>query len=179
MKIEVSRYYLDKCTRFADEQLETSKHLYAYRGESRIDKIREDIIVGKLGECAAYQYLDYLGFKVSRPDFKIYKGRRKSFDADFSCENGLFHVKSQSEVSRKRYGASWLVQRKDPMLQNPEENEYFLFITVSGRECEILGLVPVADIVDNGLLEECRVPSYRHTKYALYFENIEKKLLGD
>ena len=52
MKIKISKYNYNKCVDFANKQLKTSAKLYAYRGESKKEKIVYDIIVGKLAELA-------------------------------------------------------------------------------------------------------------------------------
>ena len=53
MIIKLSKYHLNKCEKFADDQLKGSAKLYAYRGESSKLKMREDIIIGKLAEVGA------------------------------------------------------------------------------------------------------------------------------
>lgn len=174
MYITLNKYYFNKCAKFADAQLETSKNLYTYRGEHRLSKMREDIILGKLGEIAAYKYLKKRGFEVNKPDFEIYKGRRKSFDADLSTKCGkLVHVKSQSYVSMVRYGASWLMQKSDKLISAPKDKEYVLMVTLRGLEAEVLGVVSALDLVDSELYNTPKVQRYAKTKVALYFDEIK------
>jgi len=71
MRVIVSEYGYNKCVDFADKQLKTSADLYKYRGESNRDKIRDDIIVGKLAELGVQKFL-----KSSKPDFTIMKEER-------------------------------------------------------------------------------------------------------
>ena len=106
MYLKLSRYYFDKCSEFAQKQLDTSKDLYAYRGEHRLSKMKEDIIIGKLGEIAAYKYLRNKGYEINKPDFEIYEKQRKSFGADLITNCGKkVHVKSQGYESMVRYEA--------------------------------------------------------------------------
>lgn len=174
MKIKLSKYYLDKCTEFAHSQIEGSKQLYAYRGEHNINKMIDDIIVGKAGECAVHRYLTDKGMYCTRPDFKIYKAKRKSYDADLYCEDLTVHVKSQSVLSSKRYGSSWLFQRRDNLLNTEDRKEFMAFTKVNGREVDILGVVRAIDIQD--LFGECSVPRYRATKVALYWDEVKENL---
>ena len=174
MKIKISKYYLDKCRDFAEKQLKGSKDLYAYRGEHNLEKMLEDIVVGKLGECAVYKYLSDRGLYCTRPDFKIYEAKRKSFDADLFCENCPVHVKSQSVLSSKRYGSSWLFQKSDSLLKCDTTQEFMAFTKVDGDEVDILGIVRAIDIQD--LYGECAVFRYRKTKVALYWDEVKSTL---
>lgn len=171
-KVKISKYYLQKCLEFADLQVEGSKNLYAYRGESRVDKIISDIVIGKTAEVGVMTYLKNLGYGCSKPDFSIYERQRKSFDADLYTDCGLqIHVKAQGLVSHKRYGASWLLQKSDKITSKPSTKDYMIMVLVDGQDCTILGVCRVADIVP--CLGEPRVPSYRHTKKALYLEDLK------
>lgn len=177
-KIKITKYYLDKCSKFADDQLETSKNLYRYRGEQNIKKIRQDIVIGKLGEIAVYQYLKEKGYEPNKPDFTIYDRINKSFSADILVGTRDVHVKSQGIESASRYGNSWLLQRSDKLTKSPGDEEFIAFTNVDldSVTVELLGIVKAKDIIDNNLLDECRVPRYRHTKVALYFDHIKETL---
>ena len=174
MIINVSKYYLDKCTDFANKQLETSKNLYAYRGEKNTNKMVEDIIIGKMGEVGVYTYLKDKGYDVNKPDFEIYKGRRKSYAADIISDCGIMvHVKSQSVLSRKRYGSSWLFQMNDSLITLPHASEYVILAAVEGRDVEILASLSAGDMVEYEVYEEPKVPRYRHTKRAIYLDKFK------
>ena len=108
MIIKLSKYHLNKCEKFADDQLKGSAKLYAYRGESSKIKMREDIVIGKLAEVGACKF-----FKSKKPDFTIYERSKKSYSADLKLGNMRIHVKSQSKESIRKYGHSWLFQRSD------------------------------------------------------------------
>lgn len=175
MYINLSEYYFNKCAKFADEQLKTSKSLYQYRGEHRVSKIREDIIFGKLGEVAAYQFLKKRGFSVNKPDFTIYERVNKSFAADLVTECGKqVHVKSQGFDSMMRYGASWLLQKSDKLVKNPSKDDYILMVSLRGLEANVLGIVSAKRLFDKDLFLEPRVKRYEFTKKALYFDAIKK-----
>ena len=175
MFLNISKYYFDKCVKFADAQLETSKDLYSYRGEFRLSKIREDIIIGKLGEVAAYKYLKEKGFKVNKPDFTIYDRFNKSFAADLVTNCGKqIHVKSQSFDSMMRYGSSWLMQKSDSITFAPSFNDFILMVNISKGEANVLGVVSAVDLLSKGLFEEPKVSRYARTKKAIYFDSIKR-----
>lgn len=172
MKIKISDYIYKKCVKFAEERMGGSADCYFYRGEKNKAKMLDDIIIGTLGEWGAYKFLNSIDIKVSKPDMKIYEKRRKSFDADLVSEKFKFHVKSQSVISRKRYGSSWLLQRTDKVVSSPEDGEYFILTSVVDKEVEILACIFVQDIANNDLWGECKVPRYRHSKVALYLDDL-------
>ena len=187
MLVKITQEQYDKARAFAEQRIGSSKGLYSYRGESKTEKMIEDIIVGTVGEFAAAKYLRSKGLSCTRPDLKIYEAKRKSFDADLFANESVdielninkefkIHVKSQSVKSSKRYGNSWLLQKSDKIVKSPSKNDLFLFTNVNGLEVEILGVVACKDIVSFNLLDECKVPYYRHSKHALYFNDIKEEL---
>ncbi len=177
MKIRINKYYVKKCKDFAKERMEGSSGLYKHRGEKNMIKMEQDIFIGTLAEWGAYRYLTDKGVAVSKPDMKIYTTRRKSFSADLLNDDFRFHIKSQSKVSADRYGMSWLLQKTDRILDRPEPDEHFIFTRVDGDEVEIMGVVKVLDIVEEGLIGEPKIPRYRYSKKALYFDDIAKSEL--
>lgn len=172
-KIKLTKAVIEKCEDFAEKRVGGSVDEYKRRGEKRNTKIYQDILLGCAGEFAAYKYLSSCGVRVNKPDLEIYDVKNKSFDADLLSPKYTFHVKSQGEQSRKRYGCSWLLQRRDKVVADPSEHEYFIFTSVELPYVEILGVVKCKDIKDNDLYGECRVPSYRNTKVALYLDELQ------
>ena len=85
-EIKISDYYMKKIVKFANERVGLSKDLYAKRGESKVEKMIHDIIIGTMGEFAVYQLLKSQGLKCSKPDLTIYETKNKSFDSDLKCE---------------------------------------------------------------------------------------------
>ena len=167
MKVNISKYNYKKCVDFANKQLKTSADLYAYRGEAKKEKMVYDIIVGKLAELGVTKYL-----KCSKPDFTIYERKKKSYSADLRLGNLRIHVKGQSEESVSRYGHSWLFQRTDGIVRNATPYDVIILTEVSVRKLEvrILKLIRAREITKWG---ECKVPSYRHSKVALYLKEME------
>ena len=167
MKIKISKYNYNKCVDFAQQQLKTSSKLYAYRGEQNKEKILDDIVIGKLAELGVQKFL-----KSSKPDFTIYERKKKSYSPDLRLGNLRVHVKSQSEESVSRYGHSWLFQRSDQIVRNATPFDILVLTCVNRRKREvyILKLIRAREINKWG---ECKVPSYRHSKVALYLKEIQ------
>lgn len=158
-----------------------SEKLYRLRGELRNSKIWEDVYIGAVSEFAAYEYLNSIGFKVDAPDLSIHKKSKKSFSADFKSGDYNIHVKSQSAKSAKRYGLSWLFQKTDKLFSAPSATDLFLFckaITEKDEvlEVEILGMVQVSKLVEARILKEPKVFQYKHSKIAIYFDDVKALL---
>ena len=159
---------------FAAERVSGSKNLYNSRGKSKDGKLYDDIVVGAMGEYAVYYALKEEGFKCSKPDLKIYKGKKKSFSADLQCNDLNIHVKSQSVESEKKYGFSWLLQRSDPMVKNPTIYDVFAFCyaDLDKKVVTFLGFCDVNSVDKHDLWAECKVPMFRRTKIALYLSHL-------
>lgn len=132
--IKMPLYRFQQCEDFAHEVYESNKDLYEKRGQSYKPEVIRQIITGKLGEWAVYYYLTtFLGSHTTEPDMEIYGANRKSYDADLCCGNPkepmirhFLHVKSILCTSAKRYGLSWLMEKKDPLFskKTPELMAY-------------------------------------------------------
>jgi len=71
-----------------------------------------------------------------------------------------------------RYGHSWLFQRSDQVVRNATPFDILVLTCVNRRKREvyILKLIRAREITKWG---ECKVPSYRHSKVALYLKEIQ------
>lgn len=148
--------------------------LYKKRGGFKV----EDIINGALGELAVNKLLKDAFPDITDPDFNIYDKSQKSYKADMQSGNKHFHVKSQSILSAETYGASWLMQRHDPTLKNPEHNHYMVptVVDVKNKVVWVYGVIPMKTLVSEGLVGECVVPMFRQTKVCIYLETITGSL---
>jgi len=169
--IFLSKIDQKKAQKFADERVAQNVTLYEKRGGFK----KEDIVSGAMAELAVYRLLKDRGVKAGKPDLTIHEVRQKSYDADLTDGKHRFHVKGQTLESRRRYGASWIMQRKDPILNTPEKLHYLVPCVVdteTGR-VEIFGIMSIGSLVDNGCIQECKLEWFRKTKVALYLEYIE------
>ena len=157
--------------RFATRRVEQNLALYEKRGGFK----KEDLISGAMAELAVYGLLTSRGIKVGKPDFTIHATKQKSYDADLTDGKHKFHVNGQTLESRMRYGASWIMQRTDPILRKPERLHYLIPCTVdvkTGR-VEVYGVMSITSLITNGCIEECKLEWFRRTKIALYLNTIE------
>jgi hypothetical protein len=175
MLVNISKRIFNRCEKFALKRINGSADCYAYRGETRKDKMIQDVIIGTMGEWAVEAHLASMGYECTEPDMKIYKKKRKSFDADLYVDDIEIHVKSQGLVSAKRYGNSWLLQRNDKIVSDPKPNQLFAFTNVDldNRVVDILGYCWADDMVYG----ECKVWAYQKTKVAIYLPDIEEFLV--
>lgn len=159
------------CKSFTRQRVGDSD-LYKKRGGFK----EVDILSGAMAEIAVYRLLKSRGVDVDHPDFSIHEKGRKSYDADLSDGYHHFHVKGQTLESKQKYGASWIMQRKDPIINSPEKLHYLVpstVDTVTGR-VEIYGIFSMPSLVKNGCIQECKVEWFRKTKVALYLHTLEE-----
>lgn len=175
MGSSVETYFLNKtdmkrARKFADDRVSDTA-LYEKRGGFK----KEDIVSGAMAELAVYRVLKEKGVELGYPDFKIYEAKDKSYDADLTDGLHHFHVKGQTLESKKRYGPSWLMQRNDPILKNPEKLNYLVPCTVcvSTGRVEIYGIFSILSLIQNHCIGECKVPWFQKYKVALYMDHIE------
>lgn len=169
--IELNSWDRKRAEKFADARCcpdQTS--LYKKRGGFK----REDIVVGALGEIAVAKYLQAFGFPVNDPDFEIYDTKSKSYDCDLTDGKRKFHVKCQSKDSASKYGKSWLLQRRDPLVNKPTIKDYVIpaVVDLKSNTVDIWGVISFKAIVRNNCVGECAVHQLRHTKVALYLSSM-------
>jgi hypothetical protein len=130
------------CINFADQVVETNLSEYASRNQKNKQKIRDDILCGKLAEWGVY--FIYLGRgrnSIEPPDMKIYSWEDKSFNPDLTWQLYNIHVKSQTKQSSILYGDSWLFQSKDPLFAYSGEYDIIVACSIDIRTCDIFGSV--------------------------------------
>jgi len=172
-KINITDREMGIIEEFADARSNSSGH-YKSRGGFK----RGDLIAGAMGELAVYKLLKKNGHDLAKPDFTIYETRNKSFDADLRLGKKRIHVKSQTKDSANRYGRSWLMQRHDPIFKGSGVNHYMVCTEVDQdtQEVEVLGFFPVSTIINKGLIGECKVPMFRMSKVAIYFDQLDENI---
>jgi len=155
----VTEYQRLQCQLFTEHVYETSEKLYKKRGAGKEEKIKADILNGKLAECMVFNFMESTGDKPTPPDFAIYKKKRKSFDADLVSNKEKIHVKSC--LADSPY--SWLFQKTDPLIVELPEDEILVLCVIS--EIDSYGYVCKLNEVTLG---EPEVFQLRHTKAAIY-----------
>lgn len=164
MKVKVSDEIVFLCNQFANLTYESSLDEYSRRGQTKKDKIIKDITQGKLAEFATMYYLLEEGHtKVSIPDLNLH--RKKSFSPDLTTSCYNIHVKSQSLESFQKYGKSFLFQKKDPLVYNPNPKDRIVTVLCKDiNNYEVSWLGSPNDVE----WKEPRVIKLRETKVAIY-----------
>lgn len=175
-EIELTKDDLKAAQDFADARIQNGINVYRRRGGFK----KVDIIVGALGELAAYKYLQGRSVETNSPDFTIHAVKDKTFNADLVSISGLhFHVKSQSLDSARKYEASFLFQRTDPIF-NDESGVHFLvpvIVDPLGLKAKVFGIHPVNYLIKENLFGECKLTHLRKTKIALYLKELVEEEL--
>lgn len=174
--------YWHRCRLYAENEFNTVKKTRAQRGQTNPQRIKHQTAVGKMGELLAADWLRAKGYNCSDPDFTIYTGRKKSWDSDMHIvsADGKFKVacKAQDEVSAKKYGRSWIFQKggigyghTDPVIQSGESLSIFVSLNLKEEFAEVMGPFRMCDM--RPLFKEPRLNSLRHSKVALYWEDMQ------
>ncbi len=115
---------------------------YSDSRQSDAAKVSDDHFVSKLGEEAVRQLMITLGFTVDGPDYGIYEGKQKSWDADLKINGRGVAVKTQRRSTAQKFGLSWTFQcgkaRRDVVLDDPEAWVFFVeYDDSGGRSCDL------------------------------------------
>ena len=151
-----------RATAFADSV--TSTVNYRDSNQTVREKIRDDHFVSKLGEEAVKFVFEARNCQVEGPDYQVYAGKGKSWEADLKVNGLEVAVKTQRRSAANRYGLSWTFQdspeRRDPILDMPDT---------------WVCLVAYEDLKDG---HECVVYPLRKIKQLIFEEPYLKKLVG-
>jgi len=177
--IKVPTKWINICKKFAEDSSNSSKKLWMKDGTPD-NKIETDIFTGKMGEVAVHLYLKEVGLNINEPDFVIYKGRQKSWDADLMDEDFNYHCKTQSSNSANKYGISWILQcsstRKDKLFTTDSDRDIFVGSVLDEEKSEvhIYFLGHWQEIRKFGLIEAPRLAYFAESKRSIYFESTLK-----
>ena len=126
------------CEHFAENCYKTNIKEYYRRNQKDLEKIKKDIAFGKMAEFAIYFIFLEKGIKdISIPDISIYNYKNKSFEGDLKCKDYVFHIKTQTLESAIKFGESWMFQKKDPIVKNPQKNDYFIGTQINDNTFEV------------------------------------------
>ena len=139
-------------------------------------KIQDDHFVSKLGEEAVKFIFEQRDCTIQGPDYTIYSGKGKSWDADLKINELEVAVKTQRRSAAKRYGLSWTFQdspeRRDPILDMP--NAWVCLVVYEdlkeGYECVVYPLRKIKQLI----FEAPRLSKLVGKKQAVYLETLQK-----
>lgn len=173
--VQLSPAAVTRAGAFADAV--TSTVDYRDSNQSRLQKIRDDHFVSKLGEEAVRAVFEARHCQVIGPDYEIYEGKQKSWVADLKINSLEVAVKTQRRSAAKRYGLSWTFQdspkRRDPILETPEAWVSFVVFedTGPGLECAVYPLLKVRNLV----FDPPVLPHLVGKKKVVYLEKLLKR----
>ena len=163
-----------RATAFADAV--TSTVNYRDSNQDVKQKIRDDHFVSKLGEEAVRLVFEARDCQVEGPDYNVYAGKGKSWEADLKVNDLEVAVKTQRRSAANRYGLSWTFQdspeRRDPILDLPDA---WVCLVVyedlkEGNECLVYPLRKIKQLI----FEAPRLSKLIGKKQAVYLETLQK-----
>jgi len=172
--IHLSPEAVARAQTFADAVIATTN--YRDSNQTVKQKIRDDHFVSKLGEEAVKAVFESRNCAVAGPDYSIYNGKQKSWDADLRINVLEVAVKTQRRSAAKRYGLSWTFQdspkRHDPILSMPEA---WVCLVVfedlkPDHECVVYPLRKISQLI----FEAPRLSRLIGKKQAVYLETLQK-----
>lgn len=166
--IQLSNEDIQKAKEFAHLRATACTSVYKFRGGFKY----VDILCGALGELAVYNWLKPSRKSLTPPDFTLHDIKDKSYSPDLADRGRRYHIKSQTMKSKLRYGASWLLQKDDPVTFSPHDRDWLVLTNVSLKNnlVEIHGMWKASEL--SCVWGECKVPRYSLTKVALYLKDL-------
>ena len=168
-------YGLQKALLFVDDVIITNKDEYARRGQSNIDRIKNQILDGKMTEFAymisAYPKCNYeISFEILNPSDKNHDADLISLDAKYPH----IQVKGASHYADDR---SWVFQDKAIIKYNnlyPKEKFALCDLDKDKKILHIIAIMSWKDIFP--LLKDCKSNTVKDNKKAVYESDIPKPL---
>jgi hypothetical protein len=170
--VHLSSEAVDRATAFANAVVSTVN--YHDSKQTVKQKIQDDHFVSKLGEVAVRFVFEQRDCKIIGPDYTVYSGKQKSWDADLKINDLEVAVKTQRRSAAKRYGLSWMFQdspeRRDPILDMPDA---WVCLVVyedlnEGYECMVYPLRRIKQLI----FEAPRLSKLVGKKQAVYLETL-------
>jgi hypothetical protein len=147
MIINVTDEEKAKCLDFANRVVNTNIDKYRERNQTDVNKIIDDIYIGKLAEYATYKFLKQAGKDVKEPDIEVYGAKRKSFASDLTDGTLKYHVKCMKKSMADRFGLSWSFQIEDPLVHRPDAQDVIVLCEYD-QDIEIKTLVKATRVKD-------------------------------
>ena len=172
--VHLSKEAAARAAAFADSVVSTVN----YRDSNQLikKKIRDDHFVSKLGEEAVRMVFEARECKVDGPDYNVYAGKGKSWEADLKVNELDVAVKTQRRSAANWYGLSWTFQdspeRRDPILDTPDEWVCLVVYEDLKEVCECV-VYPLRKIKQL-IFEAPRLSKLIGKKQAVYLETLQK-----
>lgn len=147
-KYHLTKADLVEARKFASSVFLSTKMKYAEREQKSEKLIQKQAFEGKLAEIAVHKIISNKWIDITYPDMKVYYGKDKSYDADLQCMGMNLHVKTQNTLMMKRFGKGWMVQKNDPVVIKPQDNDYFVLTHINLKKyyVNIVAFVKCSDV---------------------------------
>ena len=167
---------IEKAKLFTDEVIGTVDYSDSQQSNKR--KIWQDHFISKIGEEAVYQVFSQFTDNLTEPDYTIYFGKNKSWDADLKVNANDLAVKTQTKSSADKFGLSWTFQcgkqRKDTILDQPESWVCFVQCDDSNTQYNCIVYPPIQ--IEEIKFGKPKLLKLRGEKLVVYAEENQRKL---
>jgi hypothetical protein len=165
------------CSEFANKVVSTNIDKYAERNQTDIQKIINDIYVGKVAEYAVYKLLVSRGKSVKEPDVEVYSAKKKSFSADLTDGTLQFHVKCMKKEAAERYGLSWSFQMEDPLIRRPNESDVLVLCEYDNDNIDIKAFIKANKVTS--IYTKPFLKKLEYIKKVLMWDDVYKLMKGE
>lgn len=182
-KIKLTNQMFQDCNQFATQSVATHIHHYAQRNQTDNNLIKQQILIGKLGEFAVEKFLLNNQIKIDSPDLTIYDHKSKTFNSDLKYQNIKIHVKSQEIEQAKKFGLSWIFQYGNnqkghldtEIFQQSFKKQYvaFVLIDLKVKLAKIIAFVSLNTLHQYNLFKDPKKDTLRGIKKAIYYQDIK------
>jgi len=151
-------------------------HGYRDSSQNNLGKIHQDHYVSKIGEEAVKTVLRSCGATVLGPDYTVYAGHQKSWEADLEVNGIPLGVKTQTQEAAERFGLSWTFQwgqqRRDPVLLDPDAWVCFVLFAETLSHCWVYPACQIQELT----LAEPRLARLKGEKKVVYAQDLPPHL---
>jgi hypothetical protein len=142
--------------------------MYKTRTQNNVkeEKLISDIYLGKMAEFAVWNFLHKQKKNATFPDINVYESYRKNYDADIMIGETKVHVKSCSE---NNYGNSWVFRPSDPIVSNPDENDFVALVVLTKQSTFDAYFLSAIELL--GMYKPPRNPDYH--MMVIYEEDLK------
>lgn len=120
------------CLSFSEKSVDSSIDQYSKRSQNNIEKIKDDIYLGKVSEYAIYNHYKSQQKEITVPDITIYDANHKSYDADLILSN-QYNIHVKSHYFKSPFPESWVFQKTDPLIKSPTPSDIIALCVINHK----------------------------------------------
>ena len=172
-EVQTAQDSLTRAREFATQVIATVNYKDSHQANQH--KIQHDHFVSKVGEEAVKTIFEKLNHRVRGPDYTIYAGKGKSWEADLFVDDMPLAVKTQTAEAGKRFEISWTFQlgpyRRDPILNQPEAWVCFVEYDEPKNLCRVFPPYQIKELT----FEPLKLARLQKVKIAVYARTLVVK----